>query len=133
MTTITKPARSVDWTKDRIAALATPDVKQLRANAVRLNDPEITQRCDDVLEERPRHGERALRIRLPVPGEAADRAAAEDFLCDEQAWPPEEERQAPGPARERPARLPGRAPVRRAARRNREIGTRLIRRGAPLP
>jgi hypothetical protein len=67
MTTITKPARSVDWTKDRIAALATPDVKQLRANAVRLNDPEITQRCDAVLEERPRGRGAAKKA---VPGAA---------------------------------------------------------------
>ena len=67
MTTITKPARSVDWTKDRIAALATPDVKQLRANAVRLNDPEITQRCDDVLGERPRGRGAAKKA---VPGAA---------------------------------------------------------------
>ncbi len=67
MVTITKPARSVDWTKDRIAALATPDVKQLRANAVRLNDPEITQRCDAVLEERPRGRGAAKKA---VPGAA---------------------------------------------------------------
>jgi len=67
MTIITKPARSVDWTKDRIAALATPDVKQLRANAVRLNDPEIMQRCDDVLGERPRGRGAAKKA---VPGAA---------------------------------------------------------------
>jgi len=54
--TIMRPARSVDWTKDRIAALATPEVRQLRANAERLNDPEIMERCDAVLGERPRGG-----------------------------------------------------------------------------
>ncbi len=53
---IMRPARSVDWTKDRIDALPTPDVRQLRANAERLNDPEIMQRCDAVLGERPRGG-----------------------------------------------------------------------------
>jgi hypothetical protein len=46
----------VDWTKDRIDTLPTPDVKQLRANAERLNDPEIMKRCDAVLDERPRGG-----------------------------------------------------------------------------
>lgn len=56
MTTIMRPARSVDWTKDRIDTLQTPEVKQLRANAERLNDPEIMQRCDAVLDERPRGG-----------------------------------------------------------------------------
>jgi len=49
---IMRPTRSVDWTKDRIAALATPEVQQLRANAERLNDPEIMERCNVVLGER---------------------------------------------------------------------------------
>jgi hypothetical protein len=48
--------RSVEWTKERIDALQTPEVKQLRANAVRLNDPEIAERCDEVLGARPRGG-----------------------------------------------------------------------------
>jgi hypothetical protein len=56
MTTLMRPARSVDWTKDRIDMLQTIEVKQLRANAERLNDPEIMQRCDAVLGERPRGG-----------------------------------------------------------------------------
>ncbi len=53
---VIRPARSVDWTTERIAALATPEVKQLRANAERLNDPEIVERCNAVLGERPRSG-----------------------------------------------------------------------------
>ena len=56
MATIIKPARSMDWTKERIDALQTPEVKQLRANAERLNDPEIVGRCDAVLADRPRGG-----------------------------------------------------------------------------
>lgn len=55
MTTM-RTGRSVDWTKDRISALATIEIKQLRANAERLNDPEIVERCDAVLGERPRGG-----------------------------------------------------------------------------
>ena len=51
---MTKPARRVEWTMERIAALTTPDVRQLRLNAERLNDPEIVERCDAVLGERPR-------------------------------------------------------------------------------
>jgi hypothetical protein len=51
---ITRPGRSVDWTKERIAGLTTPDVRQLRANAERLNAPEIMERCDAVLGERRR-------------------------------------------------------------------------------
>jgi hypothetical protein len=53
---VVKPTRSVEWTKDRIEALATPEIKQLRANAERLNDPDVKERCDDVLSERPRSG-----------------------------------------------------------------------------
>jgi len=49
---IARPTRTVDWTHDRIAALTTPEVQQLRANAERLNSPEIKERCDAVLSER---------------------------------------------------------------------------------
>jgi hypothetical protein len=49
-------SRSVDWTKERIALLGTIEIKQLRANAERLNDPEIVGRCNEVLGERPRSG-----------------------------------------------------------------------------
>lgn len=49
-------SRSVDWTKERIALLGTVEVKQLRANAERLNDPEIVNRCNEVLVDRPRSG-----------------------------------------------------------------------------
>ena len=54
--------RSVEWTKERIDALQTLEVKQLRANAVRLNDPEIAERCDEVLGWRPRGGGPGSRI-----------------------------------------------------------------------
>jgi hypothetical protein len=42
----------VEWTHERIAALTTAEVQQLRANAERLNSPEIKERCDAVLSER---------------------------------------------------------------------------------
>jgi hypothetical protein len=64
---IMRPARSVDWTKDRIAALPTPDVRQLRANAERLNDPEIMKRCDAVLDERPRGSGPGAKPRSGAP------------------------------------------------------------------
>jgi hypothetical protein len=51
---IMRPGRSVDWTKEKIAGLTTPDVRQLRVNAERLNAPEIMERCDAVLSERRR-------------------------------------------------------------------------------
>jgi hypothetical protein len=49
---IAKPTRTVEWTSDRIAALTTTEVQQLRANAERLNHPEIKERCDAVLSAR---------------------------------------------------------------------------------
>jgi hypothetical protein len=49
---LAKPTRTVEWSLDRIAALTTPEVQQLRANAERLNSPEIKERCDAVLSER---------------------------------------------------------------------------------
>jgi hypothetical protein len=49
---IAKPTRTVDWTNDRIAALTTREVQQLRENAERLNHPEIAQRCATVLSDR---------------------------------------------------------------------------------
>jgi len=65
--TLIKPTRSVNWTKDRIAALSTPEVRQLRANAERLNDPEIMERCDAVLGERPRAGGSGTESRSGAP------------------------------------------------------------------
>ena len=40
---------AMDWTKDRIQTLTKPEVKQLRANAERLQEPEVVALCDEVL------------------------------------------------------------------------------------
>jgi len=37
----------MDWTKDRIQTLSKPEVKQLRANAERLQEPEVVALCDE--------------------------------------------------------------------------------------
>lgn len=60
MAFLTKPPRR-EWTSERIAALGTPEVKQLRENAERLNEPEIVERCNAVLGGRPRSGVRAAK------------------------------------------------------------------------
>ena len=39
----------MDWTKDRIQTLSKPEVKQLRANAERLEEPGVVALCDEVL------------------------------------------------------------------------------------
>lgn len=73
------PRRTVEWSKERIAGLGTPEITQLRANAERLNDPDIMGRCDEVLKERKVAARLAAReIRkaaapkaVPVPKEGA--------------------------------------------------------------
>lgn len=40
---------ALDWTKDRIQTLTKPEVKQLRANAERLDEPGVVALCDEVL------------------------------------------------------------------------------------
>lgn len=42
------------WTREKIGSLTTPEVRQLRANAERLQETEIAALCDAVLGERPR-------------------------------------------------------------------------------
>ena len=46
------PRKTIDWSKDRIASLGTPEVLQLKANAQRLNGSAIIGLCDEVLAER---------------------------------------------------------------------------------
>ena len=50
------PVRAARWTRERIDALATPDLRQLRANAERLREPEIVDLCDQALRGRPKGG-----------------------------------------------------------------------------
>lgn len=40
---------ALDWTLDRIQTLSKPEVKQLRANAERLEEPGVVALCDEVL------------------------------------------------------------------------------------
>jgi hypothetical protein len=43
----------MDWTLDRIQTLSKPEVKQLRANAERLDEPGVVALCDEVLSSKP--------------------------------------------------------------------------------
>ena len=61
MAIMKQPTQSVDWTKERIAALSTLDVRQLRANAERLNRAEIMEGWDEVLGGRPGQKRAAAR------------------------------------------------------------------------
>lgn len=48
--------RAALWTKEKIDLLATPEVRNLHANAERLMEPEIAALCIEVLGARPRTG-----------------------------------------------------------------------------
>ena len=43
----------MDWTLDRIQTLSKPEVKNLRANAERLQEPGVVALCDKVLGAKP--------------------------------------------------------------------------------
>ncbi len=48
--------KAVQWTRERIEALGTADVRQLRANAEKLSEPAIVGWCDEILQGRPKTG-----------------------------------------------------------------------------
>ena len=63
--------RIAQWSREQIAALTTPELRQLFANAKRLNETELAAMCDQLLTDRPNGHPRAPRARKPA-------AAAED-------------------------------------------------------
>jgi hypothetical protein len=46
--------RVAQWSKERIGALTTPELRQLMANAQRLEETEVAALCHELLAERPR-------------------------------------------------------------------------------
>jgi hypothetical protein len=56
MMRLVRPGRSAAWTKERIDALTTPEVRQLRDNAQRLGESEIVGLCDEIIKVRPKTG-----------------------------------------------------------------------------
>ena len=59
--------RAALWTKEKIDLLATPEVRNLHANAERLMEPEIAALCIEVLGARPRTGVTAPAKAKPAP------------------------------------------------------------------
>jgi hypothetical protein len=51
---VAERTRNTTWSRERISALGTPELRQLLANAQRLNEPEIAALCDELLGARPR-------------------------------------------------------------------------------
>ena len=58
---LVRPGRSAVWTRDRIEALSTAEVRQLRDNAERLSEAEIVALCDEVLKARPKGAVKAAK------------------------------------------------------------------------
>jgi hypothetical protein len=52
---------ALDWTLDRIQTLSKPEVKQLRANAERLEEPGVVALCDEVLGSKAKAASGAAR------------------------------------------------------------------------
>ena len=73
---LVKPGRSAAWTKDRIEALSTPEVRQLRDNAQRLSETEIVALCDEVIKARPKTGAGSKSVKVAGVKVAAKRPAA---------------------------------------------------------
>jgi hypothetical protein len=65
---LVRPGRSAAWTKDRIEALSTAEVRQLRDNAQRLSEAEIVGLCEEVLKARPKTGGGKAVKRTVQPG-----------------------------------------------------------------
>jgi hypothetical protein len=59
MMRLVKPGRTAAWTRDRIEALSTAEVRQLRDNAQRLGEAEIVALCDEVVKARPKNAAKA--------------------------------------------------------------------------
>ena len=55
MMRLVRPGRTAVWTKDRIEALSTAEIRQLRDNAERLSEAEIVGMCDEILKARPKN------------------------------------------------------------------------------
>lgn len=70
MMRLVRPGRSAAWTRDRIEALSTPEVRQLRHNAERLSEAEIVTLCDEVLKARPKSALKSAPAKAKRPAAA---------------------------------------------------------------
>jgi hypothetical protein len=74
MMRLVQPGRSAAWTKERIDALTTPEIRQLRENAQRLGESEIVGLCDEIIKVRPKTGS-GLKSVKTAKGKAAKAVA----------------------------------------------------------
>lgn len=54
MMRLVRPGRTAVWTKERIDALTSAEIRQLRDNAERLSETDIVALCDEILKARPK-------------------------------------------------------------------------------
>ncbi|HZQ75018.1 MAG TPA: hypothetical protein VFB08_19050 [Burkholderiales bacterium] len=66
MPQIFKRGHAEDWTLDRVARLSAEEIKRLRENAARLNEPDVVNLCDQELK-----GRRARPARKPPASSSA--------------------------------------------------------------
>jgi hypothetical protein len=59
--------RSTEWTSERIGRMSALEVRQLRDNALRLGEPEIAARCEEVLTRQRREATAARKALPPKP------------------------------------------------------------------
>jgi hypothetical protein len=71
-----KRGRAQDWTTERIGQLSVQDIKQLRANAERLDEPGLVALCSDALSGKARRRPQADARRGTGPGTAARKLIA---------------------------------------------------------
>jgi hypothetical protein len=72
--------RPAHWTKEKISLLSTADVRNLRANAERLQEPEVAALCVEVLGTRPRSG-----VPAPAKPKAKRRAPKAEAAAEAEA------------------------------------------------
>jgi len=70
-----KRGRAEEWTRERIAALSALDIRQLRVNAERLNEPGVVALCSEVLAENGRP-----RARAGLRGDTGPRTKARTLI-----------------------------------------------------
>jgi hypothetical protein len=76
-----KRGRPDVWTRERIEQLSAEDIKQLRANAERLNEPGVAALCSEVLVTKARP-----RGRTALSGDVAPRTKARKLVARAKAF-----------------------------------------------
>ena len=77
---LSKHGRADDWTRERIEQLLGPEIMQLRANAERLNEPDLAALCSDVL------ASARSRARSKSRGNAEPRTKARKLIARAKAF-----------------------------------------------